>query len=62
MFLLETIDGKAVMSRQIFEKVDNENQSVTFNVIGGLLKETYQSFKFIVQAIPKDEVVWSVGL
>ena len=62
MFLFETVDGKAVMSREILEKVDNENQSVTYNVIGGVLKETYQSFKFIVQAIPKDEVVWSVGL
>ncbi|KAM4070597.1 hypothetical protein ACJW30_12G176500 [Castanea mollissima] len=49
------IDGKAVMSREILEKVDNENQSVTYNVIGGVLKETYQSFKFVVQAIPKDE-------
>uniref|UniRef100_A0A7N2MMW7 Bet v I/Major latex protein domain-containing protein n=1 Tax=Quercus lobata TaxID=97700 RepID=A0A7N2MMW7_QUELO len=48
-------DGKAVMSREILEKVDNENQSVTYNVIGGVLKKTYQSFKFIVQAIPKDE-------
>ena len=43
------------MSREILEKVDNENQSVTHNVIGGVLKETYQSFKFIVQASPKDE-------
>ncbi|KAF3970723.1 hypothetical protein CMV_005599 [Castanea mollissima] len=49
------IDGKAVMSREILEKVDNENQSVTYNVIGGVLKEIYQSFKFIVQAIPKDK-------
>ena len=55
LFLFETVDGKAVMSREILEKVDNENQSVTYNVIGGVLKETYQSFKFIVQAIPKDE-------
>ena len=43
------------MSKEILEKVDNENQSITYNVIGGVLEETYQSFKFIVQAIPKDE-------
>ena len=55
LFFFEIVDGKAVMSREILEKVDNENQSVTYNVIGGVLKETYQSFKFIVQAIPKDE-------
>ena len=53
--MFETVDGKAVMSKEILEKVDNENQSITYNVIGGVLEETYQSFKFIVQAIPKDE-------
>uniref|UniRef100_A0A2N9GPZ6 Bet v I/Major latex protein domain-containing protein n=1 Tax=Fagus sylvatica TaxID=28930 RepID=A0A2N9GPZ6_FAGSY len=49
------IDGKAVMSKEVLEAVDNKNQSVTYNVIGGVLKELYKSFKFIVQATPKGE-------
>jgi hypothetical protein len=53
--LSETVDGKAVMSKEVLEAVDNKNQSVTYNVIGGVLKELYKSFKFIVQATPKGE-------
>ncbi len=51
----ETVDGKAVMSKEVLEAIDDKNNSVTFKVIGGLLMELYKSFKFIVQAIPKGE-------
>ena len=55
MFLFETVDGKAVMSKEEFEARDDKNNTVTYNVIGGLLKELYKSFKFIIQATPKGE-------
>ncbi|GMY34001.1 mlp-like protein 43 [Fagus crenata] len=48
-------DGKAVMSKEVLEAIDDKNNSVTFKVIGGLLMELYKSFKFIVQATPKGE-------
>jgi hypothetical protein len=53
--LSETVDGKAVMSKEVLEAIDDKNNSVTFKVIGGLLMELYKSFKFIVQATPKGE-------
>ena len=55
MFLFENVDGKAVMSKEEIEAVDYKNNTVTFNVIRGLLKESYKNFKFIVQATPKGE-------
>ena len=55
MFLFGTVDGKAVMSKEEIEAIDDKNNTVTYNVIGGLLKELYKSFKFIVQATPKGE-------
>ncbi len=51
----ETVDGKAVMSKEVLEAIDDKNNSVTFKVIGGLLMDLYKSFKFIVQATPKGE-------
>ncbi|KAM4111404.1 hypothetical protein ACJW30_05G065000 [Castanea mollissima] len=48
-------DGKAVMSKEVIEAIDDKNLSVTFKVIGGILMELYKSFKFIVQATPKGE-------
>ncbi|KAF3954256.1 hypothetical protein CMV_020376 [Castanea mollissima] len=48
-------DGKAVMSKEVIETIDDKNHLVTFKVIGGILKEMYKSFKFIIQATPKGE-------
>ncbi|XP_050286430.1 MLP-like protein 43 isoform X3 [Quercus robur] len=48
-------DGKAVMSKEVMEAIDDKNHSVTFKVIGGILMELYKSFKFVVQATPKGE-------
>ncbi|KAM3747806.1 hypothetical protein ACB098_05G062800 [Castanea mollissima] len=48
-------DGKAVMSKEVIETIDDKNHSVTFKVIGGILKEMYKSFKFIIQVTPKGE-------
>jgi hypothetical protein len=39
MFLFETVDGKAVLSKEEIEAIDDKNNTVTYNVIGGLLKE-----------------------
>ncbi|KAL4626400.1 hypothetical protein ACB092_05G093200 [Castanea dentata] len=50
-----TFDGKAVMSKEVMEPVDDKNHSLTFKVIGGILLELYKSFKFVVQATPKGE-------
>ncbi|XP_030971798.1 MLP-like protein 43 [Quercus lobata] len=48
-------DGKAVLSKEVFETLDDKNHLVVYKVIGGILKEMYKSFKFILQAIPKGE-------
>ncbi|KAL4626402.1 hypothetical protein ACB092_05G093400 [Castanea dentata] len=53
--VLSVADGKAVMSKEVIEAIDDKNLSVTFKVIGGILMELYKSFKFIVQATPKGE-------
>ncbi|KAG6655133.1 hypothetical protein I3843_05G173800 [Carya illinoinensis] len=56
-------EGKTVISKEIYENIDDEKLSVTFKVIGGLLSEAYKSFKFVFQAIPKKEGClgrWSV--
>lgn len=56
LFLFESVaDGKAVMSKEVMEAIDDKNHSVTFKVIGGILMELYKSFKFVVQATPKGE-------
>ena len=55
MFLFDSLDGKAVMSKEVIETIDDKNLLVTFKVIGGILKEMYKSFKFIIQATPKGE-------
>ncbi|KAG2708404.1 hypothetical protein I3760_05G191800 [Carya illinoinensis] len=57
------VQGKTVISQEIYENRDDEKLSVTFKVIGGLLVEAYKSFKFVFQAIPKKEgcvVRWTV--
>ncbi|KAF5450585.1 hypothetical protein F2P56_030920 [Juglans regia] len=48
-------EGKTVISKEIYEHKDDEKLSVTFKVIGGLLMEAFKSFKFIIQATPKDK-------
>ena len=55
VFLLTLLDGKAVMSKELFETLDDKNHLVIYKVIGGILKEMYKSFKFTIQAIPKGE-------
>uniref|UniRef100_A0A7N2LP75 Bet v I/Major latex protein domain-containing protein n=1 Tax=Quercus lobata TaxID=97700 RepID=A0A7N2LP75_QUELO len=54
-YMLFLPDGKAVMSKEVMEAIDDKNHSVTFKVIGGILMELYKSFKFVVQATPKGE-------
>ena len=51
----ETEDGKAVLSKEVLITIDDKNHSVTLKMIEGLLMESHKSFKFIVQATPKDE-------
>ncbi|KAG2708399.1 hypothetical protein I3843_05G173400 [Carya illinoinensis] len=56
------LGGNTVIFKALFESIDDDKLSVTFNVIGGLLVESYKSFKFIFQAIPKKEgclVLWT---
>ncbi|KAK7844880.1 MLP-like protein 43 [Quercus suber] len=48
-------DGKAVMSKEVIETIDDKNYLATYKVIGGILKEMYKSFKFTIQVIPKGE-------
>ena len=43
------------MSKEVIETIDDQNYLVTYKVIGGILKEMYKSFKFIIQATPKGE-------
>ena len=44
------------MSKEVLITIDDKNHSVTLKMIEGLLlMESYKSFKFIVQATPKDE-------
>ncbi|KAF3947509.1 hypothetical protein CMV_026367 [Castanea mollissima] len=43
------------MEKEVLITIDDKNRSVTLKVIEGLLMESYKSFKFIVQATPKDE-------
>ncbi|XP_041011397.1 MLP-like protein 43 [Juglans microcarpa x Juglans regia] len=47
--------GKTVISKEIYESIDDEKLSVTFKVIGGTFVESFKSFKFISQAFPKKE-------
>ena len=43
VFLFDSLDGKAVMSKEVIETIDDKNHLVTFKVIGGILKEMYKS-------------------
>ena len=55
VFLFDSSDGKSVMSKEVIETIDDKKYLVTYKVTGGILKEMYKSFKFIIQAIPKGE-------
>ncbi|KAB1202343.1 Kirola [Morella rubra] len=55
--------GKSLLSKELFEVLDDKNLSVTYKVIGGSILEVYKTFKFIVQMIPKVEgcfVIWTL--
>uniref|UniRef100_A0A7N2LNW9 Bet v I/Major latex protein domain-containing protein n=1 Tax=Quercus lobata TaxID=97700 RepID=A0A7N2LNW9_QUELO len=51
----QTEDGKVVLSKEVLITIDDKNHSITLKMIEGLLMESHKSFKFIVQATPKDE-------
>ncbi|XP_038904300.1 MLP-like protein 43 [Benincasa hispida] len=48
-------NGKARATKEIVEAVDEENNSITFKVIGGDLTEKYKNFKFNLHCIPQDK-------
>lgn len=48
-------DGKAKVAKELFEAIDDENNSITLRVVEGDLLEHYKSFKITIQASPKGE-------
>ena len=46
-------DGKACVSKEIIEAVDNENNKIIYKEIEGDLLQNYKSFKFILQVTPQ---------
>ncbi|KAJ8422485.1 hypothetical protein Cgig2_016921 [Carnegiea gigantea] len=50
-----TLDGKALIAKEILELIDEENKMIRFNVIEGDLLKDYKYFVITYQVIPKDE-------
>ncbi|CAK9318403.1 unnamed protein product [Citrullus colocynthis] len=46
--------GKPRVTKEIIEEVDEENNSITFKVIGGDITEEYKDFRIKIQCIPKN--------
>ena len=47
-----TIDGEPKTAKEIIEKKDDENYSITWKIVDGDLLKEYKSFKMGVQATP----------
>ncbi|XP_038875071.1 MLP-like protein 43 [Benincasa hispida] len=47
--------GKHRVAKEIVEEVDEENNSITFKVIGGDLTEEYKDFRLKIQCVPKNK-------
>ncbi len=43
------------MTKEIVEEVDEENNLITFKVIGGDITEAYKDFTIKIQCIPKNK-------
>ncbi|PRQ40954.1 putative START-like domain-containing protein [Rosa chinensis] len=48
-------DGKTKVAKEVFEAIDDENNSITLKVVEGDLLEHYKSFKVTIEASPKGE-------
>lgn len=57
------LGGVSKSMKETVEAVDEENKSITFNVLEGEVMKDYKSYKFTIHAIPKGEgclVKWTV--
>lgn len=50
-----TLDGKALVGKEILELIDEENKIIRFNVIEGDILKEYKYFVLTYQVIPKGE-------
>lgn len=53
--MTELAGGKPRVTKEIVEEVDEENNLITFKVIGGDITEAYKDFTIKIQCIPKNQ-------
>ncbi|CAH2080676.1 unnamed protein product [Thlaspi arvense] len=58
------VDGKSETSRETVEAIDDENKSITFNVLDGDMLQNYKSLKAFLQVTGKEDkgalVKWTI--